>query len=133
MATPPRRVAAPTPGSPGGEAAAVSRLLDTMAHFLYAPTLRGKAARARWHHHIHLIPGWLLAWICDRYERALGVYEEDEPVDDIIRAYEDGEGGVTGHPQPTRTYACEHMVIAGPLTGPPEGYCGCEMERVETR
>jgi hypothetical protein len=47
-------------------------VLDTIAHFLYAPTLRGGAARARWHHRIHLIPGSWLAYPCDRYERLLG-------------------------------------------------------------
>lgn len=52
--------------------------VDNAAHVLYCPTLLGRrAARARWHHHIHLVPGWLLAWACDRYDRALGVTSDE--------------------------------------------------------
>jgi hypothetical protein len=46
--------------------------LDSVAHILYNPTMRGKRlAVARWHHHIHLIPGWLFGFICDRFEASL--------------------------------------------------------------
>jgi hypothetical protein len=48
-------------------------LFDGFAHFLYCPTLGRSAAQARWHHHIHLIPGVALAWVCNRYDRFLGV------------------------------------------------------------
>lgn len=43
---------------------------DTLAHALYCPTMYGRRiVRARWHHRIHLIPGWLLAAACDAYEQ----------------------------------------------------------------
>lgn len=104
--------------------------LDAVAHFLYAPTLRSRAARARWHHHIHLIPGRLLQAVCDRYEQRLlsaGFYEKDEPVGEAVTAFENGDGGTTGHPQPSRTYQCPHMTASGPLTGPPvSSMCDCE-------
>ena len=46
--------------------------LDSIAHVLYAPTMHGRQiAVARWHHHIHLIPGWLFGLICDRFEASL--------------------------------------------------------------
>ncbi|MFC9973543.1 hypothetical protein ACFVH6_21880 [Spirillospora sp. NPDC127200] len=46
------------------------RTADTVAHLLYCPTMLGRrAARARWHHNIHLIPGRLLAWICVHADR----------------------------------------------------------------
>jgi hypothetical protein len=32
-----------------------------------------RSARAHWHHRIHLIPGFLLERVCDRYDLALGV------------------------------------------------------------
>lgn len=48
--------------------------VDAAAHFLYCPTMLGRdSARTRWHHRIHLIPGRLLAWVCDRYDRSLGL------------------------------------------------------------
>ena len=50
------------------------RYIDAVAHFLYCPTMLGKrVARGRWHHRIHLIPGWLLARVCDAHDRSLGV------------------------------------------------------------
>ena len=53
-------------------------LFDRVAHFLYRPTTGGNlAVRDRWHHHIHLIPDRLLAVACDRYDRALGVTEDE--------------------------------------------------------
>jgi hypothetical protein len=46
--------------------------LDSAAHVLYTPTMHGKRiAVARWHHHIHLVPGWLFKFICDRFEASL--------------------------------------------------------------
>lgn len=52
--------------------------LDAVAHFLHCPTMLGRrSARYRWHHNIHLIPGFALAWICDRYELAMGVTPEE--------------------------------------------------------
>jgi hypothetical protein len=51
---------------------------DWLAHVLYCPTMLGRrCVRARWHHNIHLIPGWLLAWVCDRYDLALGVTPDE--------------------------------------------------------
>lgn len=51
--------------------------VDAVAHVLYAPTMLGRSSgRSRWHHRIHLIPGWLLRWVCDGFERWLGVPEE---------------------------------------------------------
>lgn len=51
---------------------------DSLAHFLYCPTMLGRrAARARWHHRLHLIPGFLLAKACDAYDRSLGVTEAE--------------------------------------------------------
>lgn len=56
---------------------AASRL-DGVAHFLYCPTMLGRrCARAQWHHHIHLIPAGLLSRVCDHYDRALGVTEDE--------------------------------------------------------
>lgn len=47
---------------------------DWLAHVLYRPTTLGREAdRRRWHHRIHLVPCRLAAWVCDRYEQALGV------------------------------------------------------------
>lgn len=52
--------------------------VDRVAHVLYRPTMRGAwDARARWHHRIHLISGGLLARVCTRYDRALGVTETE--------------------------------------------------------
>jgi hypothetical protein len=46
--------------------------LDSAAHLLYTPTAMGeRIVVARWHHHIHLIPGCLFRAICDRYEASL--------------------------------------------------------------
>ncbi len=54
------------------------RIVDTVAHFLYCPTMRGSGfEQARWHHRIHLIPGVLLRWICDRYDASLGVTPDE--------------------------------------------------------
>lgn len=48
------------------------RRLDAVAHFLYCPTMLGRRfAVKRWHHNIHLIPGALLARICDHLDAAL--------------------------------------------------------------
>ena len=41
------------------------RFVDAAAHFLYCPTMLGRrSARARWHHNIHLLPGWALECVC---------------------------------------------------------------------
>lgn len=65
------------------------RLLDSVAHFLYCPTSPGPVvARARWHHRIHLIPGFVLAWVCDRYDLALGVTPEELRAGDLSTATE---------------------------------------------
>lgn len=54
------------------------RAVDWVAHLLHAPTMLGRRhARHRWHHRIHLIPGSWLGPVCDRYDRRLGV-DEDE-------------------------------------------------------
>jgi hypothetical protein len=51
---------------------------DSVAHFLYCPTMLGRrSARARWHHSIHLIPGRLLGWVCDRYDLSLGLTRDE--------------------------------------------------------
>jgi len=53
---------------------------DSVAHVLYAPTMHGKRiAVARWHHHIHLIPGPLFRFICDRFETSLWRGLPDDP------------------------------------------------------
>lgn len=63
--------------------------LDAIAHFLYCPTMHGRRhAVARWHHNIHLIPGFALAWICDRYDLWLGVTP-----DELHRTAEDETAG----------------------------------------
>lgn len=49
-------------------------IADALGHWLYTPTMLGKrSARARWHHRIHLIPGWLSRWACNRYDLSLGM------------------------------------------------------------
>lgn len=48
------------------------QIADTIAHFLYCPTMLGRrVSRVRWHHTLHLIPRALLDAICDRYEATL--------------------------------------------------------------
>ena len=52
--------------------------LDTTAHVLYCPSMAGRrTARARWHHRLHLIPGWVLSPVCDRYDLSLGVTRDE--------------------------------------------------------
>lgn len=52
--------------------------LDGLAHMLYAPTMLGRrSGRTRWHHRVHLIPGRLLGWVCDRYDLWLGVAPDE--------------------------------------------------------
>lgn len=54
------------------------RIVDAVAHFLNCPTMRDSdCERTHWHHRIHLIPGALLRWICDRYDRSLGVTPDE--------------------------------------------------------
>jgi hypothetical protein len=48
-------------------------------HWLYDPAAWGRKAyaiRYRWLH-VHLIPGWLMNWACDRYDRSLGLTEDE--------------------------------------------------------
>ena len=54
------------------------RVIDSTAHVLYCPTMLGRrGAHTRWHHRIHLIPGPWLGWVCDRYDRWLGVTPDE--------------------------------------------------------
>ena len=54
------------------------RFADSVAHILFCPLMLGRrSVRARWYHRIHLIPGRALAAICDRYDRMLGVTDEE--------------------------------------------------------
>lgn len=58
----------------------VIQAADSAAHFLYEPTMFGRrVARARWHHHLHLIPGWLLKVVCDRFEAAIWAEFDEVP------------------------------------------------------
>lgn len=36
-----------------------------------------RLAAARWHHRIHLLPGWLLSMICDRFDLSLGLTQDE--------------------------------------------------------
>jgi hypothetical protein len=131
--------------------------LDSAAHLLYTPTMHGsRIAVARWHHHIHLIPGWLFRFICDRFERSVWAefdtteaeidammagadpdetfYEEDEPVAEVLAAYERGVKGVTARPV-VYGWRCAHFSISatlpGLLAGPPaKSFCDCEMQPI---
>ena len=105
--------------------------LDTLAHFLYEPTMAGKdVAVARWHHRIHLIPGWLVTWVCDRYDASLWAEfdaTEDE-IDAMMTVAEPVDlGRVCG-------WQCEHFTMtSGPgiLTGPPTmSSCQCKMRPI---
>ena len=50
------------------------KIADDVAHAVYCPGMAGRrAARARWYHRIHLMPGRALGLVCDRYDLALGV------------------------------------------------------------
>jgi hypothetical protein len=75
LAAPP----SPVPTPPGGGAVPqFAGVLDWTAHFLYCPTMGGRRhARARWHHRVHLIPGRVLRRACDRYDRELGVADDE--------------------------------------------------------
>jgi hypothetical protein len=49
-------------------------------HWLYDPALMGrKTAHVRfsWLHRIHLIPAAWMNWACDRYDRQLGLTEDE--------------------------------------------------------
>lgn len=53
--------------------------LHEFVHWLYDPAAWGRKAyriRFRWLH-IHLIPGRLLGWSCDRYDRRLGLTDDE--------------------------------------------------------
>jgi hypothetical protein len=82
------------------------RVLDDVAHFLYCPAMLGRrAARARWYHNIHLIPGSWLGWVCDRYEARLSA-------------------------SCPNGFRCDHMSVSiggdGRWVGVPEFGCGCK-------
>ena len=48
--------------------------LDDVAHFLHTPLMLGhRVAVARWYHRLHLLPGWALRPICDRFDLSLGM------------------------------------------------------------
>ena len=52
--------------------------LDTVAHFLHTPLMFGhRITVARWYHRLHLLPGWALNPICDRYDLALGITRDE--------------------------------------------------------
>jgi hypothetical protein len=92
----------------------VIHFLDSAAHLL---------------RRVRLIPEALLERLCDAYDRALGAF--DEPVADVVAAFETGEKGRTAPPPRLAGYRCEHTsVTAGgavTLTGPPTSWCGCTM------
>lgn len=47
------------------------QVADSAAHFLYCPGMGARrSARARWHHRVHLIPGFLLRLACNRLDHA---------------------------------------------------------------
>lgn len=50
---------------------------DDLAHFLYSPTCGRWTEPSRWHHHIHLLPYRFVWVVCDHYDRALGVTEDE--------------------------------------------------------
>lgn len=56
------------------------KIIDAVAHVLYCPTMLGRrSARTRWHHRVHLIPGRLVGWVCDRYDLEFGLDTTDPP------------------------------------------------------
>jgi hypothetical protein len=98
--------------------------LDAVAHFLYCPTMLGRrCARARWHHNIHLIPGWLLAKACNRCDD----FWDDEPVEKLLAAFDALPKGKTVVPVGFR---CQHVTMTtggGIFKGRPTVWCGCKM------
>jgi hypothetical protein len=133
--------------------APVKRAIDSAAHFLYCPGMLGRRlAIARWYHRVHLIPGWLLKLVCDRFEHSVwaefdtpedetdammadateAFYEEDEPVEKVIAAFNTGEKGVTAKPV---GWKCQHLTMTATLPGilpspPIVSWCDCEMQPV---
>lgn len=83
---------------------------DKVAHVLYRPTMSNRrVVEVRWHHRFHLIPGWALKVICDRYEAAVWA----------------------GFDEPKHTgWTCQHVTITSgiPVTAPSCGN-GCTMQR----
>lgn len=54
------------------------RAVDSAAHVIYCPGMAGRrVARARWWHRIHLMPGWLLEFVCDQLDLACGMSREE--------------------------------------------------------
>lgn len=105
------------------------RWADAAAHILYWPTGLGRqSARFRWHHRIHLIPGRLLALVCDRYEAWLlegsdDFYEDDEPVERVLAKFRDNpDRGVTAPPSGWR---CPHMAVSSSSSLRVRFGCGC--------
>jgi hypothetical protein len=83
-----------------------------------------RVAVARWYHRIHLLPGWALRPICDRYDLSLGMTK-----DELRRT--------APAPLPAG-WSCPHLTVTaslpGMLTAPTFSYagrsCGCEMQPV---
>lgn len=70
--------------------------LHEVTHWLYDPAAWGRKAyvvRFPWLH-LHLIPGWLMNWACDRYDRRLGLTEAEiwrvQPTGAPERSFSDG-------------------------------------------
>jgi hypothetical protein len=116
------------------------RALDTIAHFLYCPAMAGRRiVRARWYHRIHLIPGRLLARICDRYEgRLLASSAEHDGLPESMRReiadrhrdeVVEGSGAAVAPLRLPDSYRCDHMSVsiggAARWTAVPEFNCGC--------
>lgn len=122
--------------------------LDSVAHFLYCPGMLGRRmARARWYHRIHLIPGFVLAWVCDRFEARLLANSDDWTDDPTMTLAETKHilerliipgSGVAIAPKELPTargsepigFRCDHVSMAaggGVRLVSVSAYCGCEM------
>lgn len=56
----------------------VWQFVDWWGHLLYEPTGLGRRGyRHRWHHNVHLLPGFVVSWICYKYDLALGLTQEE--------------------------------------------------------
>lgn len=95
---------------------------------------RGFDSLAHWLRDRRLIPAWLLRWVCDRHEARLlrsGFSEPDEPVADVVAAFERGHAGLTGtNYQPATVWACEHMTVTGQIDRATCWQHGCVMQPV---
>jgi hypothetical protein len=75
------------------------------------------------------VQGRLREWIGGP-ELMTDFYEEDEPVEKLLAAFEAGEKGKTAVPVGFR---CEHMSMTaggGIFTGRPTAWCGCKMTAI---